>query len=60
MPNFVERLCHVEENRRAQFLVFEAFSNLMNYSMRLVDGRVTGTEAELVVGDKGWEIDVPA
>jgi hypothetical protein len=60
MPNFVERLCHDEENRRAQFLVFEAFSNLMNYLMHFVDSRVSGTETELVVGDKGWENDVTA
>jgi len=60
MPDFVKRLCHVEEDSRAQFLVFEDFSDLMDYSMRLVDSRVSGTDAELVVGDKGWEIDVTA
>ena len=57
MPNFVKRLCHVEEDLRAQFLVFEAFSDFMDYSIRLVDSRVSGTEAELVLGDKAWEID---
>ena len=60
MPDLVKRLCHVEEDRRAQFLVFEAFSDLVDYCMRLVDSRVSGTEADLVVGDKGWEIDVTA
>jgi len=60
MPKFVKRLCHVEEDRRTQFLVFEDLSNLMDQSMRLVDSRVSGTEAEFVVGDKGWEIDVTA
>jgi len=60
MPDLVKSLCHVEEDRRAQLLAFEAFSDVMDYSMRLVDSRVSGTEAELVVGDKGWEIDVTA
>jgi len=53
MPDLVKRLCHVEEDRRAQFLVFEACSDLMDYSMRLVGSTVSGTEAELVVGNKG-------
>jgi hypothetical protein len=30
----------------------------MAYSVRLVNGRVSGMKAELVVGNKSWNIDI--
>jgi hypothetical protein len=51
MPNFVESLLNVKEDRSTYFLSFCAFFYFVDISLSLLDCGVVGSEAELVRGD---------
>jgi hypothetical protein len=51
MPNFVESLLIVEEDRGTDCLSFYAFFYFVDSSVALLDFRVSGSEAKLVRSD---------
>jgi hypothetical protein len=49
MPNFVEGLCHIQEDCRTVLVIVESLVYVADYSVSLLYGGVCAAESELVV-----------
>ena len=51
MPDFIEGLTDIQENRGAVFAVVEGREDCVSYAVALLDGGVGSAESKLVLGN---------